>query len=176
MPSFPHTFATLGGSVPASYLDDNFAVCAFASDVTALTAVVAALPGTAIPLKPVAAGSAGAAGTLSKVDHQHPPQQADQNLQTGTSYTLASTDDGLVVEIANASAITLTLPNSLAAGFSCLVTQGGAGQITFSAGSGAAIHQRQSLTKTAGQWGVVSVYVRSNAGSAAVYVVAGDMA
>lgn len=177
MPSFPHTFASLGGSEPASYLDDNFAVCAFASDVSALTATVAALPGTATPLKPVAGGSAGAAVTLSKVDHQHPPQSAAPNTQTGTSYTLVPGDDGVVVEFSNGSAITATLPNNAAVGFSCLLVQVAAGQVTFVAAGGASLRQASSLTKTRAQWSVVTAYVRTNAGgSAAEWVLAGDMA
>lgn len=177
MPSFPHTFGSLSGNVPASYLDDNFAVCAFASDVTALSAVVTALPGTAIPLKPVAGGSAGAGVTLSKVDHQHPPQSAAPNTQTGTSYTLLPSDDGGVVEFSNAAAITTTLPATFAVGFSCLLVQVAAGQATFVAGGSATIRQASSLTKTRAQWSVVSAYVRTNAGgTTAEWVLSGDMA
>lgn len=177
MPSWPHTFASLSGTVPAQDLDDNFNAAAFASDVTALTTTVGNLPSNAVPLIPVAGGVAGAAATLSRSDHQHPPQAATPNFQTGTTYTLAATDDGKVVDIANAGAITLTLPNSLPVGFSCLVTQGGAGQITFSAAAGTLLRQRQGFTKTAGQWGVVSLYIRTNGGgNTAEYVVSGDMA
>lgn len=174
--AWPYTFAALAGTVPASYLDANFNAAAFASDVAALTVAVAALPSNTVPLKPVAGGSAGIAADLARSDHQHPPQSALPNLQTGTTYTLLPTDDGGVVEISNAAAIALTLPNSLPAGFSCLVTQAGAGQITFTAAGGATIRQRSSLTKTAGQWAMVTLYVRTNAGgSSAVYVLGGDM-
>lgn len=176
MPSWPHVFGTESGSVSASQLDDNFNAAAFASDLTALTATVNGLPSSAVPLKPVAGGVAGVAATLSRSDHQHPPQQADQNLQTGTTYTLASTDDGKVVDIANAGAITLTLPNSLAIGFSVLITQGGAGAILFSAAAGATIRQRQGFTHTAGQYAVASLYVRTNGGgNTAEWVLSGDL-
>lgn len=177
MPTFPYTFSALAGNIPASDLDANFAVCAFASDLTALTVVVTALPSSSTPLIPLAGGAAGGAATLSRSDHQHPPQPATQNLQTGTTYTLVSSDDGKVVDILNAGAITLTLPNSFPVGYSCLVTQAGAGQITFSVAGGGSFRQRQSYTKTAGQWGVVTLYVRANAGgTAAEWVAAGDMA
>lgn len=173
---FPYTFAALSGTVPATYLDANFAVCAFASDVTALTTVVGALPSAAVPLIPVAGGLAGVAATLSRSDHQHPPQSATPNYQTGTTYTLLSSDDGKVVDMVNAAAITLTLPNTAAVGFSCLVTQGGAGQITLTAAVGATLRQRQSFTKSAGQWAVMTLYVRANAGgTAAEWVATGDM-
>lgn len=177
MPAWPHTFATQSGSVPASQLDDNFGAAAFASDVTALTSTVSGLPSGATPLIPVAGGASGSSSTLSRDDHQHPPQAATQDFQTGTAYTLLATDNGKVVDLTNALAITLTLPNSLAAGFNCLIAQGGAGQVTFSGGAGSTVHQRSGLTKTAGQWSVVSLYVRTNSGGAAAeYVLSGDMA
>lgn len=97
------------------------------------------------------------------------------NAQTGTTYTLLTSDAGKIVEINNASAITLTLPNSLPIGFCCTVTQTGAGQITLSAASGAALHNRSSFTKTAGQYAELSLYVTTNSGgSSAVYIMGGD--
>lgn len=175
--AWPYTFAALAGNVPASYLDTNFAAAAYATDLTALTVVVAALPSSATPQIPVAGGSAGAASSLSRSDHAHPPQGATINLQTGTTYTLSTGDDGKVVELNNASAITVTLPNNLPASFSCLLVQVGAGQVTLSPAGGATMRQRQSLTKTAGQWAQVSAYIRGNIGGAsAEYVVGGDMA
>lgn len=97
------------------------------------------------------------------------------NAQSGTAYTLDATDTGKIVRCTNASAITVTLPNSLAEGFTVEVIQGGAGQITFSAASGATINNRQSHTKTAGQYGAVRLVVIGNSGgSAAIYNLAGD--
>jgi hypothetical protein len=99
------------------------------------------------------------------------------NAQTGTTYTLQASDSGKVVECTNGSAITVTLPNSLAVGFCCTIVQGGAGQITLSAASGANMRNRQSHTKTAGQWAGATLYVRTNSGgSAAEYVLNGDTA
>ncbi len=97
------------------------------------------------------------------------------NDQTGTTYTLNATDAGKVVRCTNGSAITLTLPNSFPVGFACEVIQGGAGQISFSAASGASINNRQSHTKVAGQYGAIRLVVVANSGgSAAVYNLAGD--
>lgn len=99
------------------------------------------------------------------------------NAQTGTTYTLQASDSGKIVECTNGSAITVTLPNSLGVGFCCTVVQGGAGAITFSAASGATRRNRQSHTKTAGQWAAATLYVRTNSGgSAAEYVLNGDTA
>lgn len=96
------------------------------------------------------------------------------NAQTGTTYTLQQSDSGKIVECSNASAITVTLPNSLS-NFCCRIVQTGAGQVTLSAASGATLHNSQSFTKTSGQWAELDLYVTSNSGgSSAVYIMAGD--
>lgn len=170
-------FGSLSGAVAASLLDSAFALCAAQTDLTALTATVAALPSNTVPLNFLAGGSAGVSAALSRVDHRHPPQSAAPNLQTGTTYTLQASDDGGVVDLANAAAITVTVPSTLATGFSCLLRQSGAGQVTVSAGSGATARQASGYTKTRAQWSEVSLNVRSNSGgSAAEYVLSGDMA
>jgi hypothetical protein len=90
------------------------------------------------------------------------------NNQTGTTYTLTSADNGKVVTLNNASAITLTINTGLGDGFNCLIVQKGAGQITI-AGDATKIN-RQGHTKTAGQYAVVSIV---NIGGDNV-IVAGD--
>lgn len=169
---FPYTFGSLAGTIPLSDLDANFAVCAFASDLVATNAVVAALPGSSIPIKPAALGVAGVAATLSKVDHQHPNQQANINLQTGTTYTVVASDNGATIELSNASAIAVTIP-ALGAEFNCLFVQVGAGQATFSGSGGVTPRNASSLTKTRAQWSQVSMYIRANGTDA---VLGGDMA
>ncbi len=62
------------------------------------------------------------------------------NAQTGTTYTLVSGDKNKLVELNNASSITLTLPPSVfSIGESVDVYQRGAGQVTFAQGSGVTI-------------------------------------
>jgi hypothetical protein len=79
------------------------------------------------------------------------------NTQSGTSYTLTATDNGGVVAFTSGSAIALTVPSGLGAGFSCSVVQYGAGQITVAAGSGATLRIRASANKTAGQYAIASL-------------------
>jgi hypothetical protein len=81
---------------------------------------------------------------------------AKYNDQTGTTYTLLASDNGKVVTFNNASTITLTVPSGLPVGFNCLVLQKGAGQVIFTTSS-TTINNRQSLTKTAGQYAVASL-------------------
>jgi hypothetical protein len=78
------------------------------------------------------------------------------NDQTGISYSLTSSDNGKVITLDNANAITLTIPSGLGDGFNCLIVQKGAGQVTLSA-SGTVLINRQSHIKTAGQYAVVSI-------------------
>lgn len=62
------------------------------------------------------------------------------NTQTGTTYTAVAGDSGKLVTLDNASAITVTLPPSVyAAGEQINFVQLGAGQVTFSQGSGVTI-------------------------------------
>ena len=79
------------------------------------------------------------------------------NTQSGTAYTLTATDNGRVVAFTSGSAVTLTVPSGLGAGFSCSVVQYGAGQITVTAGSGATLRLRASANKTGGQYAIASL-------------------
>ena len=95
---------------------------------------------------------------------------ANLNDQTGTTYTLTSSDNGKVITLNNANAITLTIAASLGDGFNCLIVQKGAGQVTLSAAGGVTVVNRSSETKTAGQYATVSVI---NIGSEQ-YILSGD--
>jgi hypothetical protein len=70
---------------------------------------------------------------------------------SATSITLADTDNNRVIRCTASSAVTLTVPSTLAAGFSCMVIQAGTGRVTFVAGSGATINSFGNLLATAGQ-------------------------
>lgn len=92
------------------------------------------------------------------------------NLQTGTTYTLQASDNGGGVRLTNGSAITLTVPSGLGAGFNCLIAQYGAGQVTVS-GSGATVNSRGGATKLNGQYAVGSLMAHE----ADVFLLAGDV-
>jgi hypothetical protein len=96
---------------------------------------------------------------------------ASINDQTGTAYTLLSSDNGKAVVLDNASAVTVTVPSGLGAGFNCSFVQKGAGQVSFSASS-TTINNRQSHTKINAQYGVASIV----AYAADTFVLAGDTA
>jgi hypothetical protein len=84
--------------------------------------------------------------------------------ETGTTDTLADADTGHVITYNNASAITVTIPDSLSAGFTVTCVQIGAGQVSFTTSGSMVIRNRQSHTKIAGQYGQVTltVYASNN--------------
>jgi hypothetical protein len=94
---------------------------------------------------------------------------ANMNTQTGTSYTLLASDNGKIITLNNASAITLTVP-ALFTGFNCMIVQLGAGEVTLTP-SGTTISNRSSYTKTAGTNAIVSLIGLSGTS----FISAGDM-
>jgi hypothetical protein len=92
------------------------------------------------------------------------------------SITLAAGDSGAIKNCTSATAVTVTCPNNLPKNFYCTIHQAGAGQITFAAGAGATLHNRQALLHSAGQWAMCSLLVSSNTGTNASYTLGGDVA
>jgi hypothetical protein len=99
---------------------------------------------------------------------------ATTNIQSGTTYTIQSSDNGKIVEFT--AAVTVTLPNTLPAGFSCAIMQSGTGAVTIATIGGATLNNARLHTKLFGQWAMATLYVRSNnAGlNAAFWVLSGD--
>lgn len=92
------------------------------------------------------------------------------NAQTGTTYTLLASDNGKIVKLTNASAITLTVPAGLPIGFSCQIVQGGAGDITIAA-SGTTVNSCGSLLTIAGQYASASLF----SDAADTFILAGNL-
>lgn len=93
---------------------------------------------------------------------------------SGTSDTPSALDCGRTLHFTSGSGVTVTMPNDITAECTITFIQEGAGQLTFAAASGAAIHSFDSFTKTAGQWAIVDMILNANAGGAsAVYTMAG---
>jgi hypothetical protein len=82
------------------------------------------------------------------------------NAQTGTSYTAVLADDGKLVTLDNAAAITFTVPpnSSVAFGIGTQINimQLGAGQITITPGAGVTIRSANSRLKTTAQYSVAT--------------------
>ena len=88
-----------------------------------------------------------------------------------TAITLADFDNNAVIRCTSATAVTITVPSTLAVGFSCMVIQAGIGQITIAAGAGATLNSFGALVKTAGQHAPASI-IRVGAG---VYNLSGNL-
>ena len=121
-----------------------------------------------------ATGSQGPAGPQGLAG----PLAADVTTEdiAGVAYTIVAADLGKRKRTINANAVTITLPNDREQGFSFLLCQCGAGQVTFSPASGATLNNRAGYSKTAAQWSEVSLIVDGNGdGSSAVWVLSGDV-
>ena len=97
--------------------------------------------------------------------------------QSGTAYTLASTDCGTQIVFTNAAAVSVTIPATLAVDCNVTILQAGAGQVavTGTAVTAATLHSAHAFTKTYGQWAMISVDIYSNVGgSAAIAILTGD--
>ena len=93
---------------------------------------------------------------------------ADLQTESGTSKTLAASDNGTIIVCSSNSSITITVPSSLPAGFNCMIIQNGSGQVSLSASS-TTLNNRNG-SKTAGQYAILTlVHLGSN-----VFVVSGD--
>ena len=86
---------------------------------------------------------------------------ANYNEISSSSYTLNSSDNGKLIILSNATDITLTIP-ALFKGFNCMIIQGGLGQVILNS-SGSTINNRNTYTKTSGQYAMLTlVYISDN--------------
>lgn len=95
---------------------------------------------------------------------------------TSFPYTLLQSDNGKILRFDTASSATVNLPDSITAGFNVAWSQSNTGVITFTPTGGASRTNRQSHTKSAGQYAMGSLVVMTNSGSNAMYNLAGDTA
>lgn len=85
----------------------------------------------------------------------------------GSSRTLATTDNGMVLRCTAALTLTLPAAGTLPEGFNCMVVQFAANsQVTFSG----TFSNRNGFTKTAGQYAIATVLYTGG-----VYIVSGEM-
>ena len=93
---------------------------------------------------------------------------ADLQTLSGTSKTLAATDNGTIIVCSSNSAVTIIVPSSLPSGFNCMIIQSGSGQVSLSASS-TTLNNRNG-SKTAGQHAIMTiVHLGSD-----TFVVSGD--
>ena len=76
---------------------------------------------------------------------------------SGTSYTLTVADNGFLLYCTSDSTVTITTASGLGAAFSCMIVQGGAGQITIAQGTGTTVVAYGGMRKTAGQYAALTL-------------------
>ena len=74
---------------------------------------------------------------------------ADLQTESGTTKTLAASDNGTIIVCSSNSAVTITVPTNLPSGFNCMIIQNGDGQVSLSASSTTLLNNRNG-SKTAG--------------------------
>jgi hypothetical protein len=100
---------------------------------------------------------------------------ANITTQAGTTYTLQSTDCGTKILFTNASAVTVTLPDSLSVGCEVAIAQYGASKVSVSAAAGATLESPHSYTGTFAEYSTIGVTVDKNSGGAsAIWSFSGD--
>jgi hypothetical protein len=86
------------------------------------------------------------------------------NAQTGTTYTTVLADQGKIVELNNASAITLTVPTNASVayptGTQINLLQTGAGQVTIAGAGGVTVNATPGL-KLRAQWSSATLLKRN---------------
>lgn len=97
-------------------------------------------------------------------------------ITTNASYTATAADSHRRIVFNSATAVVLTLPNSLPAGWEAVVIQWGTGAVTITAATGGARFSRSGHTRIAGRYGAAYLLVVSNAGTAAQILMTGDTA
>ena len=121
-----------------------------------------------------AEGPQGVQGVIGATGPQGPQPSLTVVDNAATTITLADSDNNSVIRCTSATAVTITVPSSLAAGFSCMVIQAGVGQVTFQAGlvpTAATLNSFGNLLKTAGQHAPASI-IRVGSG---VYNLSGNL-
>lgn len=93
------------------------------------------------------------------------------NTQSGTTYTILSSDNGKIIEFTNSSAVTVTLPAGLGTTFTCIIRQNGTGDVTLDT-SGTTVHNANSHTSTRAQY---SAFAILPTGTANTFITQGDM-
>jgi Ca2+-binding RTX toxin-like protein len=73
------------------------------------------------------------------------------------SITLSDQNNNAIIRCTAADSVLVTVPSTLATGFSCMVIQAGTGLVTFQGGSGATLNSFGNLFTTAGQHAPASI-------------------
>ena len=109
---------------------------------------------TAVPTSP-AAGTPGlrALGTtsLTAAAGNDPRLGGVPSRTQSSSFTIAESDRGMAIEMTNTGAATVTVPQTLSEGFTCVVRRYGAGSVTFAEDTSAFVNSKGGRISSAGK-------------------------
>lgn len=77
--------------------------------------------------------------------------------KTDTTYTVANADHGDVLDMNNASSITVNLPTGVEPGFHCCLRKLGAGNVVLAEGAGATLQAPNSYTTLSTQYKMCTI-------------------
>jgi hypothetical protein len=136
---------------------------AIAKGGTAATSASAALTalGAAPATNPTITGGTIDSTTIGSTTPVAAQAYRPINTQSGTTYTLVLLDDGKLVTLSNASAITLTIPTNASVAFpigaEIDLLQLGAGQVTVTPAGGVTLNSYTSKTALSGQYAAATL-------------------
>ena len=133
--------------------------------------------GRAANVETVVTGTAGVCTSQGADGRTWTVTSCAHTTQSGTTYTLANTDCGTVINFTSGTAVTVTIPATLNVDCSVNILQTGAGQVsmTGTAVTAATLHSAHAFTKTGGQYAMITIFIYSNAGgSSAIADLLGD--
>lgn len=102
------------------------------------------------------------------------PRSISRSAIASATITLGIEHNGLIIETIATTSVILNLPNNLPAGFNCIVVQKDIGQITFTPITGAILRHPDGHTKSAKQYASCTLYVSTNSGTNAEYILSGN--
>lgn len=103
---------------------------------------------------PVRRGTGNVKLTLSDLQNAN---VVSTNTVTGTTYTIQASDFGKMILFTSSTAVTITVPAGLGAGFQCAWKQKGTGQLTFVAGASVTLESYNTALKSVGRYAVGSL-------------------
>jgi hypothetical protein len=105
--------------------------------------------------------SAGPIGATGPTGPQ-PSLTATLNSQSGTSYSTISSDRDKLIQTTSSSAIAITIDDVLTAGQRIDIIQDGAGQVSFTAGTGVTLQSANNYTKLTTRYSAATIFCVSS--------------
>lgn len=102
--------------------------------------------------------------TKDGADNQFAPVRTAPTVVASATYTLAEGDENVGIRTTSATAVTVTVPDTLPVGYTCPILVDGAGMVTVAAGSGVTlVHAEPPVSRKTGSALAVQVVASGRA-------------